>query len=309
MPEIVITEFMDERAVASLAAEFDTLYDPQLGERQDEIGALLGEARALVVRNRTRVDHALLAAAPRLRVVGRLGVGLDNIDLAACEERGVAVCPAIGANTDAVAEYVIGGLLVLLRGVYHASEQVLAGEWPRTALLGREVAGKRLGLIGFGAIGRAVARRAQALGMEVAACDPAVETDSGLWEALGVSALALDELLAESHAVSLHVPLSAATRGLIDERALRTMRRGAVLINSARGGIVDERALAAALREGHLAGALLDCFEDEPLPAGSHLIGVPHLLLTPHIGGLTEESNARVGALIAARVREALAPG
>ena len=160
MADIVITEFMDAGAVESLRAGFDVHYDPDLHEDPAGIAVMLGPARALIVRNRTRVDAALLTAAPRLVAVGRLGVGLDNIDLDACAERGVSVHPATGANVVAVAEYVIAATLMMLRGAYHATGRVLAGEWPRNALIGREASGKTLGIVGFGAIGRAVAQRA-----------------------------------------------------------------------------------------------------------------------------------------------------
>ncbi|HQS49965.1 MAG TPA: NAD(P)-dependent oxidoreductase, partial [Xanthobacteraceae bacterium] len=170
----------------------------------------------------------------------------------------------------------------------------------------REVSGKRLGLIGFGAIARETAQRARALGMEVVAFDPFVAADDPAWRAHGVGPRSLDDLLTESDAVSLHVPLTSQTRNLIDAAALDRMKPGAVLINAARGGVVDEAALAAALRRGAIGGAMLDVFEAEPLGAGSALCDVPNLILTPHIAGVTEESNVRVSALIASKVSQAL---
>lgn len=309
-PEIVVAEFMDAAAVAELAAAHDTLYDAELVDRPDELRRLAAGARALVVRNRTQVRGALLAACARLEVVGRLGVGLDNVDLEACRARGIEVCPATGANDAAVAEYVVCGVLLLLRrGAFHATARVLAGEWPRAALVGREAGGRRLGLVGFGATARATARRARALGMAVAAHDPQVADGDPAWAAHGAAPLPLPELLATADAVSLHVPLTAATRGLIDARALARMRPDAVLVNAARGGVVDEGALADALRAGRLAGAMLDVFAEEPLPAGSALAGAPNLILTPHVAGVTEESNVRVSAATAANVRRVLERG
>lgn len=308
MADVVITEYINDAAAETLRSTFSVHYDPTLVERPGEIPDHLRAARALVVRNRTRVTAALLDAAPALRVVGRLGVGLDNIDLEACRARGVQVAPATGANTRSVAEYTLAALLMLLRGAYHASDQVLAGDWPRERLMaGREVAGKTLGLVGFAAIGRAVAEPARALGMSVIASDPYVAEQDPAWAALGVERVELDALLARSHAVSLHVPLTPQTRHLLGAAQIARMRPDAVLINTARGGVLDDTALATALREGRLAGAMLDVFEDEPLPAGSPLVGVPNLLLTPHIAGLTREANERVGALVAARVCEILA--
>lgn len=306
-PDIVISEFMEDAAVAGLAADFAIHYDPGLVDRRTELLESLASARGLIVRNRTQVDTALLDAAPRLVAVGRLGVGLDNIDVAACERRGVSVWPAGGANAAAVAEYVITALLMLFRGAFTATDRVAAGEWPRTELSGREIAGKRLGLVGFGGIARLVAEKASALGMEVAAYDPLVESADAAW-GLAIRRPTLDELLAQSDAVSLHVPLAAGTRNLLDAAALGRLPTDAIVINTSRGGILDEEALVAALREGRLAGAALDVFSVEPVDAaaGSRFRDVPNLLLTPHIAGVTDESNQRVSAVTAAAVRRAL---
>ena len=308
MPEIVITEFMDRDAVDTLARDFSLRYDPELATSPVVLKEAAGAARALIVRNRTQVDAALLSAAPRLEAVGRLGVGLDNIDVAACAARGIAVCPATGANAAAVAEYVIAAALLLLRGAFGATPRVVAGGWPREASVGREAAGKTLGLVGFGAIGQEVAQRARALGMTVLACDPQLAPGDPAWSL--AEPAPLEALLAGSDAVSLHVPLTAATRGLIGAAQIEWMKPSAVLINTARGGIVDEAALVSALRGGRLAGAALDVFEAEPLDAetGGRFAAVPNLLLTPHIAGLTEESNARVASLVADKVRAVLEP-
>ena len=305
--KIVISEFMDEAAVASLARQFDVRYDAKLVDRRDDLLAGLVNADALIVRNRTQVNAALLSRAPKLRVVGRLGVGLDNIDVAGCEARGIDVIPATGANALAVAEYVVCTVMMLLRGAYQSSAEVAAGKWPRSALgEGRETAGKTLGVVGFGGIGRRVAKLAQGLGMKVLATDPAIAADAPVWRESGVAYRGLDDLLVESDAVTLHVPLAPETQHLLSAGRMARMKRGAVLINTARGGVIDEAALADALAGGHLAGAALDVFEAEPLPAGSPLAGAPNLVLTPHIAGVTRESNARVSTLIAAKVAQAL---
>lgn len=307
MKRICISEFMDPDAVAALTPGFELRYEPDWVDRRAELLAALPSADALIVRNRTQVDAALLDSAPRLRVVGRLGVGLDNIDVESCKARGIRVIPATGANARSVAEYVVTTAAMLLRGAYQSSGEVVQGKWPRARLSeGRETLGKTLGLIGFGDIGRQTAALAQAFGMRVVAHDPMLRDDDPVWQRSGVAPRGLDALLAEADAVSLHVPLVPATRHLLDARRLAAMRPGAVLINTARGGVVDEAALAAALREGHLAGAALDVFEREPLPAGSPLDGVPNLVLTPHIGGVTREANARVSMMIAQQVRQAL---
>jgi len=306
MADIVITEFMDEGVIAERMAGRDVLYDPKLVDRPEALRAALADARALIVRNRTQVRGALLAAAPRLLVVGRLGVGLDNIDLEACKARGIAVHPATGANDVAVAEYVVTAALLMLRGAWFATDRLLAGAWPRMALIGREVHGERLGLVGLGAIARETASRARALGLRIAAFDPLLAPDHPAWQ--GVERLELDALLAASDVVSLHVPLTAATRNMVDARALALMKPGAVLVNAARGGVVDEAALVDALRARRLGGAVLDVFESEPLDAaqGARFAGVPNLVLTPHIAGVTEQSNLRVSIVTAESVLRSL---
>ncbi|TDH63449.1 3-phosphoglycerate dehydrogenase [Dankookia rubra] len=308
MGQIVIAEFMEEAAVESLRAAQPTLYDPRLFEDPAALRAALADARALIVRNQTRVDAELLAAAPGLKVLGRLGVGLYNIDLAACRSREIDVIPASGANADSVAEYVLLAIGTLLRGAYGATAEVAAGGWPRERLIGgREMAGKTLGIIGFGDIGRRVARLADAFRMRILGHDPLISATHADWSETKTEMVGLEELLSRADAVTLHVPLGPGTHGLLSAPQLALMKPDAVLVNAARGGVVEEAALAAALREGRLGGAALDVFEVEPLPAGSVLAGVPNLLLTPHIAGATIESNARVSSLIAARVLVALA--
>ncbi|MFO1301937.1 MAG: hydroxyacid dehydrogenase [Burkholderiaceae bacterium] len=304
MTRIVVSEFMDLPAVESLRGAFDVDYAPELVDDRAGLLARVAGADALIVRNRTRVDREVLAAAPRLRAIGRLGVGLDNIDVPACEAAGVAVYPATGANSLAVAEYVVATAMVLLRGAYLSSGEVAAGQWPRARMSqGRETAGKTLGLVGFGGIGRMTAKLAQGLGMRVLAHDPILPPDAPTWSEAGVGRRELDALFGEVDVLSLHVPLTESTRGLVDAARLARMKPDAILVNTARGGVVDETALAAALRNGRLGGAALDVFDDEPLRAGSPLAGAPNLILTPHIGGVTRESNERVSSLIAERIR------
>jgi (S)-sulfolactate dehydrogenase len=305
---IVISEFMDEQAVSLLAQHFDVRYDPSLVERPADLGSALASANALIVRNRTKVTAALINGAPSLAVVGRLGVGLDNIDVEACAVRGIKVIPAAGANAQAVAEYVIAAALILLRGAYDSTQTVANGNWPRTQLSeGRELAGKTFALIGFGGIGRLTGRLARALDLRVIAYDANIAPDATLWRQESTTPVAIDRALAEADIVSLHVPLDASTRNLIDARRLAMMKRDAILINTSRGGIVDEAAVGAALRANRLGGAALDVFQHEPLAGSSPLADCPHLLLTPHIAGITRESNVRVSMLIAEKVAAALA--
>jgi (S)-sulfolactate dehydrogenase len=304
--DVVISEFMDQVAVDGLASEFDVLYDPNLVDHAEDLAVAVADARALIVRNRTQVRGELLAVAGKLQVVGRLGVGLDNIDLQACKQRAVAVCPATGANDAAVAEYVIATAMILLRDAYAAGPQVIAGDWPRQRCMGREIGGKVLGLIGFGGIARETAWRARALGMSVMAHDPFVADTDPAWE--GVERSELNKLLMGADVVSLHLPLTDGTRGLLDAQMIARMKMGAVLINTARGGIVDEDAVAESLRAGHLGGAAFDVFETEPVTAvaGARFAGIVNLVLTPHIAGVTQESNVRVSAVTAENVRKVL---
>ena len=306
MSDIVISEFMDQAAIDAILRGRDVLYDPTLVDDKDRLYAALADCRALIVRNRTQVRAPLLDAAPRLKVVGRLGVGLDNIDVDACAAHKIIVRPASGANDLSVAEYVITAALLLRRRAWYATSRLAAGEWPRMELIGGELSGARLGLIGFGAIARLTATKAAALGMTVAAFDPFLPPDHAAW--LNVARQSFEEILSSCDVVSLHTPLTPQTRRMLDGAALRRMRSGAILINAARGGIVDESALAAALSRGHLGGAALDVFETEPLtPAAAAVFkGIPNLILTPHIAGVTEESNVRVSDVTARAVIAAL---
>ena len=305
---ILITEFMDPPAVARLAAAHDVLDDPGLVDDRPRLIAEAARADAIVVRNRTQVRGELLGALARCKVVGRLGVGLDNIDLPGCEAHGIAVIPATGANALAVAEYVVASAMLLRRGAYASTAEVAVGSWPRAVLgNGRETAGTTLGLIGFGTIGQLTAGLARGLGMAVVAFDAMMDEDHPAFDDAGVRCVGLDELVRGADVISLHVPLVDSTRDLFDAERIAQMKPGAVLINTARGGIVDEQALAAALRSGQLGGAAIDVFGVEPLPASPHFLGCPNLLLTPHVAGVTAESNERVSTLIADKLLQALA--
>jgi (S)-sulfolactate dehydrogenase len=305
--QVLITEYMDEAAVDRLRSRHEVTYDPKLVDARAELLALVGDADALIVRNRTQVNAEVLEHAPRVRVLGRLGVGLDNLDMAGCAARGIEVIPAIGANADAVAEYVLLAAGLLLRGAFFVSAETGAGRWPRGRMSeGCELGGRTLGIVGFGSIGQTVAAKARAFGLALAAFDPLLPADAPAWKALGVRRCELDELLAVADIVTLHVPLVPETRGFLGRERLARMKRGALLVNTARGGIVDDAALAQLVRSGHLGGAAIDVFEREPLPAGSPLAGIPNVLLTPHIAGVTQESNVRVSGMVAERVLAAL---
>ena len=310
MAKIVICEFMDERAVAQLAASHDVLYDATLQKDAPRLLAEAAKCDALIVRNLTQVRGALLAAliaSGRCKVIGRLGVGLDNIDVPGCEAAGMAVIPATGANALSVAEYVITSAMLLLRGAYMCSPAVVSGQWPRAAVSnGREMAGQTLGVIGFGSIGQLTAQKAKAMGMNVMAFDAMLLSGAAVFAQSGVMQVALDDLVKQADVVTLHVPLVDGTRGLFNAARIASMKRGAVLINTSRGHILDVAAVAAALRSGQLGGAAIDVFDVEPMPANAELQDCPNLLLTPHISGLSFQSNERVSFLIAEKVLEKL---
>jgi (S)-sulfolactate dehydrogenase len=307
MKKIVISEFMDESAVASLRNTFNVVYDPKLVDDKHRLIAAVKNADGIIVRNRTQVCGGLLAACEQATVIGRLGVGLDNIDVAACEVRGMQVIPATGANALAVAEYVIGTAMFLLRGAYQSSGKVASGLWPRTLLSnGREISGSCLGLIGFGGIGQLTAKLAKGLGIHVIAHDPMLTHGNSVWTRTGVHPVSLDQLIAQADVISLHVPFTPATSNLLSAERIAQMNPGAILINTSRGGIVDEAAVAQALRQAQLGGAAFDVFEPEPLESGTPWEGCPNVILTPHISGVTAQSNVRVSTMIASAVASAL---
>ncbi|MGD9866474.1 MAG: hydroxyacid dehydrogenase [Hyphomicrobiales bacterium] len=309
MPDVVITEFMDAGPVETLKACCDVHWDKDLWDKPEKIKPLLKDAKGLIVRNRTQVTGDLLGAGPNLKVVGRLGVGLDNIDLEACKARNVKVCPATGTNNVTVAEYTICTALMLLRGSFYARDSVLAGEWPRTQYVGLEARGRTLGLLGYGMIGQSAARMAAGLEMKVIAHDPNVPADAPGWKL--AEAVSVDELLKRSDVLSLHVPLLPSTRNIINADAIRKMKKGSILINTARGGVVNEDDLVAALKSGHLRGAALDVFVEEPLSAkeAARFKGLPNLILTPHISGVTVESNDAISSVTVENVMREMGLG
>ncbi|MGH9859493.1 MAG: phosphoglycerate dehydrogenase [Candidatus Acidiferrales bacterium] len=271
-----------------------------------DIQTELADAEALIVRSATQVTAELLERAARLRVVGRAGVGVDNIDLDAATMRGVLVMNTPGSNAVSVAEHTIALLLALARQVPQLSAALQAGRWEKSSA-GVEVRGKTLGLVGLGRVGVEVASRARALEMRVVAHDPYVAANVA--REIGVELLGLDELLACADFVSLHTALSPATEKLINAERIARMKRGARLVNTARGELVDEAAVAGALRAGQLAGAALDVFAAEPVPADWPLRGLPNVIATPHVAGSTREAQEEVGYLIAQQVRDFLGEG
>lgn len=304
---IVATDRVSKKGLAPLREDerfsvirFKESSDPGFAEE-------LEEAAGLIVRSATKVDAATLDRAPRLKVVGRAGVGVDNIDVAAASERGVAVMNAPGGNTVSAAELTMALLLSVARRVTEADRTMREGRWERAHLQGVELRGKTLGVIGAGRIGWEVAERCRAFGMDVIVYDPYLPAHRVV--ELRPHLVTLDQLIENADVISLHVPLNAETKGLIDIDALSRMKRGAFVLNASRGGVVDEAALAQALNEGGIAGAGLDVYETEPLSPDSPLLTAPNLVLTPHLGASTKEAQIQVALEVARNVRAALALG
>lgn len=295
--KILISESVTGAPVDRLRESFDVVADPELWRSPDRIKARLGECEAWIVRNQTRVTAEMIAGAPHLRVIGRAGVGLDNVDVAAASAAGVVVAWTPDQNSISVAELALGMMLSLARRLPAADRHVKEGGWQRNQFVGVELFGKTLGIVGLGRIGFLTALRGRALGMRVVACDRYVSPDAAAVTETQAELLELDELLGRSDFVSCHAPLTKETRHLFNYERFCQMKSSAYFLNLARGEVVDEEALARALLEGRLAGAGLDVRATEP-PGPGPLSGMGNVLLTPHIAAFTREGQARVTAAI-----------
>ncbi len=299
--KILITDGLEEKGQAMLRAQAQV--EDRNGIAVEELRSILPEFDALIVRSRTRVTADLLEHAARLKVIGRAGVGVDNIDLEAARARGILVVNSPLATTVAVAELTMGLLLSTARAIPRADAAMKEGKWLKKELEGVELQGKTLGLIGFGRIGREVAHRALAFGMRILAYDPLIPED--VIRQANVTPSSLETLLQRSDFISLHIPLTDETRNLLSTQAFAQMKTGVRLVCTARGGIIDEQALLQALKEGKVAAAALDVFAVEP-PALNELITHPNLIATPHIGAQTVEAQTRAAEMIAEEVLAAL---
>ena len=307
MSSILISEFITSQALDTLRSRHEVIYDPDLYKDRSALIAAMQNIDALVVRNLTQVNEEVLAASSKLKLVGRLGVGLENIELSACAKRNIKVIPATGANAESVAEYVVGAAVALTRGFIPATMATLKGEWPRPRFSSyHESLGKILGIVGFGSIGRVVAKKAHAFGLQCIAYDPLLSGDTLKLDGFSVPLLNLKDLLSKSDVVSLHLPFLPETKNLLNATTLDLLKEGACLINTARGGIVDELALAERLRSGRIGGAAIDVFSAEPAKDLNHFLGIENLILTPHTAGVTHESNERVSQMIADEVNRYL---
>ena len=301
MMRILVLEPLAAEGLERLRSHHEV--DERLGLPREEIAAILPEYDALVVRSQVKVDAELIAAGTRLLVIGRAGVGVDNVDLEAATRAGITVVNAPTGNTIAAAEHTLALLYGLARRTAAADASMRRGEWKRSQFTGVELRGKTLGIVGLGKIGQAIAVRARAMEMAVIGADPFVTAEQAA--NLGVELVPFDDLVARADVITVHVPMTRTTRGLINAAAIARMKPGVMLLNVARGGILDEADVAQALRDGRIAGAAIDVFEKEP-PLGSPLLDAPNTLLTPHLGASTAEAQVAVAEEVAEQVLEVL---
>ncbi len=297
---VLVSDRLAEQGLEVLRREAGIAADVRLGLTPEELRGAIAPYHALVVRSGTRVTAEVIAAADSLRVIGRAGIGVDNIDVDAATRRGVVVMNTPGGNNVTTAEHAITMLLALARNIPQAVASVKAGRWERSRFMGSEVCNKTLGIVGLGNIGSIVAERARGLRMRVVAFDPFITAEAGA--KLGVELVGLEELFARADFISLHTPLTPETRGSIDAGAIAKMKRGVRLVNCARGEIVAEADLAAAIRAGHVAGAALDVFAQEPPAADNPLVGLQQVICTPHLGAQTDEAQLNVAVAVAEQV-------
>ncbi len=294
---VLISDDMSPRAAEVLAQSDRIEVDVRTGMTPDELKAIIGDYDGLLVRSATKVRAEIIEAADNLKVIGRAGIGVDNIDIPAASARGILVENAPTGNSITTAEHALCLLLSLARHIPQATASMKAGKWQKKQFKGRELFEKTLGIVGLGNIGRILADRAQGLKMKVVAFDPFLDADAAA--SLGIELLSLDELLARADFISVHTPLTDKTRGLIGADAFAKMKDDALLVNAARGGVVDEDALLTALEEGQLGGAALDVYTQEPVPEGTALMSHPKLICTPHLGASTNEAQVKVAVEVA----------
>ena len=300
--KVLVSDPIAEEGVQKLR-EAGFVVDERPGLPPEELLQIIADYDGLIVRSATKVTRQVIEHGVNLKAIGRAGIGLDNIDLEAARERGIKVLNTPGATSISVAELTIGHMLALARHIPQATASLKAGRWEKKKLMGTELYGKTLGIIGLGRIGREVAKRALALGMDLIAYDPYIKEESV--RELGVKLLPLDDLLAHADYITIHVPLTPETHHLLGEREFAKMRDGVRIVNCARGGVVDERALYQALVSGKVAGAALDVFEEEP-PKDNPLLQLENVIATPHLGASTVEGQRRAGVEIAEKMIEAL---
>ncbi|MDD2927949.1 MAG: phosphoglycerate dehydrogenase, partial [Candidatus Omnitrophica bacterium] len=304
MIKILVSDPLSDEGLNILKEVKEFQVDVKTDLKPGELKKIIKDYEALLVRSATKVTEDIINAAAKLKVIGRAGVGLDNVDLNAATQKGIIVMNTPAGNTISTAEHAVSMILSLSRNIPQANASTRKGEWKRSRFMGVELYGKALGIVGFGRIGREVAKRALSFGMRVLAYDPFLSRDVA--ESLGIQVVELKELFEQSDYITVHTPLTDETRHIISNAQFALMKKGVRIINCARGGIVDEQALVAAIKEGKVAGAALDVFEKEPLPADSELAKLDKVIVTPHLGASTEEAQVNVAIEVAEIVREAL---
>ncbi len=303
MVKVLICDHVEVERLA-LGPGFAVDYRPTI--TKEELLAAVGEYDALIIRSRTKVDRDVLDRALKLKLVARPGTGLDNVDVEYAKTKGVTVVNSPESLVEGVAEHVVLLMLALSRKLVQADVTTRAGKWEKSSLMGRELKGKVLGVVGLGRIGRRIGEIGKTMGMSVLVYDIITLSPEVLAE-LGAKVVELDELFASSDYITLHVPMTPGTAHLVNETRLALMKKGAFLINTSRGGVIDEKALSAALKEGGLGGAALDVFEKEP-PSGA-IMDAPNIIMTPHIGGQTEEAQVNAIAVIGEKVKAYFSSG
>lgn len=306
MYRVLVSDTLSEEGIAILRNTPGVEVDVKTKLKPDELKAIIKEYDALAIRSATKVTAEIIAAADKLKVVGRAGIGLDNVDAAAASKRGIVVMNTPGGNTVTTGEHAIAMMFALARQIPQATSSMKAGGWEKSKFMGAEIYDKTLGIIGIGRVGSIVADRALGLKMHVMAYDPFMSPEGA--EKLGISLVTLDELLAKSDFISIHTPLTKDTRGMINAEAFGKMKKGVFIINCARGGIVSEKDLLDALNSGQVAGAALDVFEEEPTK-NMELVSHPKVICTPHLGASTEEAQQNVAIAIAEQISAYLSTG
>ncbi|MGP4041117.1 hydroxyacid dehydrogenase [Gracilibacillus sp. D59] len=304
--QVLVTELIWKDGLDRLTKIADVYYDDSLWNKHEELHEKVKDVDGIIIRNQTKITPLLLEKAKRLKVIGRLGVGLDNIDIQACKEKGITVVYAQNANAISVAEYVMSAILSFRRNLYEADISVKQGNWDRRHHTGYEVYGKTLGLVGVGEIAHRIAKRALPFGLEVLGYDPFRSSYDFQVAETGIQLASIDELLTKSDYVSIHVPLLESTQNMFNLETLKLMKSSSCLINTSRGGIIDEDALNIALDSHYIAGAYLDVLNAEPPAKDNKLLTNNKAIFTPHIAGLTEESQVRTSILVADEVLKVL---
>ena len=298
MTKILITEFIDSQSLQNINKKFDVIYKKDAWQNKDFLEREIQKFDGIIVRNKTSLDKKILINASNLKFIGRLGVGLDNIDTEYCKKNNIIVQPATGMNSDSVAEYVVNSSLTLLKKTHIIKEQTLQGKWPRTSIVTKELKGKTLGLIGFGDISKKVLNLVNVFDVSCIAYDPFITSKQ--MEAENVKKVLFDEILNLADIISIHVPLNNETKYLFDRQAFIKMKKQPIIINSSRGGVINEKDLIDAYKNKYISGFALDVFENEPVNETfyKNISKDMNCILTPHIAGVTEESNVRVSNFI-----------